>query len=152
MPEFVLERTQLVPRPLEETFAFFADARNLEAITPPWLHFRILELPESLEGGALLRYRISLGGIPIGWRTRIDNWRPPRSFTDRQLRGPYLLWEHTHRFRCVEGGTEMYDHVRYRIAGGPLAPLVQRLLVSRLLSEIFDYRAQRLAELLVSNG
>ncbi|MGI8421290.1 MAG: SRPBCC family protein [Gaiellaceae bacterium] len=151
MPEFVLERTQLVPRPLEETFAFFADARNLEAITPPWLHFRILELPESLEGGALLRYRISLGGIPIGWRTRIDDWRPPRSFTDRQLRGPYLLWEHTHRFRGVEG-IEMYDHVRYRIAGGPLAPLVQRLLVGRLLSEIFDHRAQRLAELLVSNG
>lgn len=140
-----LQRTQLIPRGLEETFAFFADAHNLEAITPPWLHFRILEAPAELKQGALLRYRLRLFGIPVRWLTEISVWEPPRSFTDRQLRGPYLLWEHTHRFTGVEAGTEIYDNVRYRVPGGPLAP---RRFVGRLVDEIFDYRAARLRELL----
>ncbi len=140
-----LERTQVVPRGLEETFAFFAEPRNLEAITPPWLHFRILAAPERLGRGGLLRYRLRLYGVPVRWLTEIHVWSPPRSFADRQLRGPYLLWEHTHRFATVAEGTEIYDHVRYAVPGGPLGP---RRLVRRLVEEIFDYRAVRLRELL----
>ena len=140
-----LQRTQVVPRSLEATFGFFADPQNLEAITPPWLHFRILEAPERLERGSLLRYRLRLYGVPVRWLTEIEAWSPPRSFVDQQLRGPYLLWAHTHRFAPVAGGTEIYDNVRYRVPGGPLAPL---RLVRRLVDEIFDYRAARLRELL----
>jgi ligand-binding SRPBCC domain-containing protein len=145
---YALERTQVVAAPLEEAFAFFADAANLERITPPWLRFRILEAPAELHAGAWLRYRLSLFGVPIRWRTEIVDWSPPRGFTDVQRRGPYLLWEHTHRLAAVDGGTEIYDHVRYRLFGGPLGALAQRLLVARWLDEIFDYRAARTAELL----
>jgi ligand-binding SRPBCC domain-containing protein len=145
--EYALERTQIVPRPPEETFAFFGDARNLEAITPGWLRFRIVEAPDRLGRGSLLRYRLRLFGVPISWRTEIADWRPPLSFTDRQVAGPYPLWEHTHSFAAVPGGTEVHDHVRYRVPGGPLAPVVQ-LVVARWLDGIFDYRARRLAELL----
>jgi len=95
--DHVLERTQVVPVPIEEAFAFFADARNLEQITPPWLRFRIVEAPEKLGPGARLRYRLTLFGLPIGWRTEIVTWNPPRGFVDVQQRGPFLLWEHTHR-------------------------------------------------------
>ena len=146
--EFSLERTQVVARALDDAFAFFADPRNLEAITPPWLRFRIVQAPAELRRGSLLRYRLRLFGVPIRWKTEIALWRPPRSFTDVQLAGPYPLWEHTHRLRAVPSGTEIYDHVRYRLPGGPLAPLVQRLFVRRWLDEIFDYRARRLRELL----
>jgi len=144
----VLERTQVLPVPLEPTFAFFADPLNLEAITPPWLGFRILEAPAELERGSRLRYRLRLFGVPIGWRTEISEWRPPRPFRDTPLAGPYRLWVHTHRFSAVAGGTEIYDHVRYRLPGGPLAPLAHRLVVRRWLDEIFDFRAARLAVLL----
>ncbi|HXH87399.1 MAG TPA: SRPBCC family protein [Gaiellaceae bacterium] len=140
-----LARTQLVPRGLGETFAFFADPRNLEAITPPWLNFRILEAPERLERGSFLRYRLRLYGIPLRWLTEIEAWQPPRGFTDRQLRGPYRLWVHTHRFTAVEDGTEIYDNVRYRVPGGRLAPT---RIVRGLVEEIFDYREARLRELL----
>lgn len=146
--EFSLERTQVVPRSLEQTFAFFADPWNLEAITPPWLHFRILAAPQQLEGGSLLRYRLSLFHVPVRWLTEIDEWRPPRTFTDVQLNGPYRLWEHTHRFTPVPGGTEMLDHVRYRVPGGLIGSLVQQLAVGGWLDEIFDYRAARLQALL----
>jgi ligand-binding SRPBCC domain-containing protein len=145
---FALDRTQLIPRPLEETFGFFADPWNLEAITPPWLRFRIVEAPDTVARGSVLRYRLRLFGVRIHWRTEISDWRPPRTFTDVQVSGPYPLWEHTHRFTRVGRVTEMHDHVRYRVPGGPLAPLVQRAAVGVWLERIFDYRADRLRALL----
>jgi ligand-binding SRPBCC domain-containing protein len=136
-----LERTQVVPVPLEAAWAFFSDPANLEAITPPWLRFRIVEAPDRLEAGSLLRYRLSLFRVPIRWRTEIREWTPPRSFVDVQVSGPYRVWEHTHRLAPVEGGTEIHDHVRWRAPAG--TPLVQRWV-----DAIFDYRAERLRELL----
>ncbi len=146
--EYTLERTQVVPVSLEQAFAFFADARNLERITPPWLRFRIVEAPDELAVGARLRYRLSLFGIPIRWRTEIVAWNPPRAFADVQRRGPFLLWEHTHRLSPVASGTEIYDHVRYRLFLGPIGALVQRLLVRGWVEGIFDYRAGEVPALL----
>jgi ligand-binding SRPBCC domain-containing protein len=139
-----LERTQVVGASIEDAWRFYADPANLQAITPPWLRFRIDSTPGELGAGALLRYRLRLFGVPIRWTTLIERWQPPRSFVDVQLSGPYLLWEHTHRLTPVGGGTEIHDHVRYRVPGGALAlPVVRRLLAA-----IFDYRAARTAELL----
>ena len=146
-----LERTQIVSRPVEEVFAFFSQPENLEAVTPAWLRFRIVEAPARLERGSLLRYRLRLFGVPISWRTAIVALGPPPGFADVQLSGPYRLWEHEHRFSAVRGGTEVYDHVRYRIPLGPVGALAQRLFVGRWLDDIFDYRAERLRELFPSD-
>lgn len=146
--EFVLERTQVVAAPLEDAFAFFGDPWNLEAITPPWLGFRIESAPDELRRGSLLAYRLSLFGVPLRWLTVIADWRPPRSFTDVQVVGPYPLWEHVHRLTPAAGGTEIHDRVRYRLPGGVLAPAVRRVAVGRWLDAIFDFRAARMAELL----
>jgi ligand-binding SRPBCC domain-containing protein len=144
MRTWALERTQQVPVELERAFEFFADPRNLAEITPPWLHFRILEAPERARRGALIRYRLRIKGVPVRWLTEITEWRPPYTFTDVQLSGPYRLWEHTHRLTALAAGTEIYDHVRYRVPGGAV---VDRVLVRPLLVEIFDYRRDRIAEL-----
>ena len=133
----------MVPVDLAKAFAFFADARNLEAITPPWLRFRIVEAPETLERGSLLAYRLRLFGVPIRWRTEIAEWRPPYGFTDVQLSGPYRRWEHTHRLRPVAAGTEIYDRVVYRLPYEPLVGLVAPMTVRPWLTAIFDYRASQ---------
>lgn len=146
--EYALERTQVVPVPVEDAFAFFTEARNLEAITPVWLEFEIVRAPERLRAGSLIHYRLKILGMPIRWLTEIHDWQPPRSFSDRQLVGPYPLWEHTHRFTPVLEGTEVYDHVLYRLPGGPFAPVVRHLAVAPWLDDIFDFRARRLQELL----
>ena len=130
---------------VDDAFAFFADAWNLEAITPPWLRFRILEAPMTLERGSLLVYRLRLFGAPILWRTEIVEWRPPFGFTDVQLAGPYRRWEHTHRLTPVAGGTEIYDHVLYRLPYEPLAGVVAPITVRPWLWAIFDYRARQTA-------
>ncbi len=145
---YVLERTQIVPRPLAEVFAFFADAANLERLTPPFLGFQIkTPLPIKMGEGTLIDYRISLHGIPMRWRTRIDEYVPGVRFVDEQLKGPYRIWHHTHAFRAVPGGTEVLDHVDYELPFGPLGKLAHALFVRRQLKTIFDYRERTMTEL-----
>lgn len=143
MTTHVLERTQHLPRPRDEVFAFFADAHNLERITPPSLRFRILTPdPIELGPGALIEYRLSLFGVPFGWRTIIEAYEPGRRFVDVQLAGPYRRWRHVHEFEDARGGTLMRDRVEYELPLGPLGRLAHALLVRRQLRAIFDFRRE----------
>jgi ligand-binding SRPBCC domain-containing protein len=140
----VLQREQLLPRAPQALFPFFGDALNLEAITPPWLGFRVVT-PEPIEMavGRLIEYRLRLHGVPIRWRTTIAVWDPPHRFVDVQLSGPYRMWHHTHDFAPApdgSGGTLMRDTVRYALPLGPLGELAHRALVKRDLERIFDFR------------
>jgi ligand-binding SRPBCC domain-containing protein len=129
-----------LPRPRPEVFAFFAEARNLEAITPPWLKFEVLTpAPIAMRAGTLIDYRLRLHGFPIRWRTEITLWEPPVRFADTQLRGPYRLWEHTHTFVEKDGGTLCRDEVRYAVPGGAL---IERLFVRRDVEKIFAFRQE----------
>jgi ligand-binding SRPBCC domain-containing protein len=137
---------QSVDRPLEEVFAFFSDARNLEAITPRQLNFRILTPgPIRLEAGARIDYQLTLYGVPVKWATLIERWEPPHEFMDVQLRGPYKAWRHTHRFRAEGKGTRIIDDVAYELPLGPLGRAVEALWARREVSRIFAYRTEVIA-------
>ena len=139
------ERSATLPYPRERVFDFFSRAENLELLTPPWLSFSILTpRPIRMCEGALIDYRIRLRGIPMTWRSEITAWEPPYRFVDEQLRGPYRLWAHEHRFTEVEGGTLVEDRVKYAVLGGAL---IDRLFVAPDLRKIFAYRQERLREL-----
>lgn len=136
----VLERRLWVPRPLSEVFGFFAEAGNLQKLTPAFLDFRIVTpQPITMAVGTLIDYRISLHGVPMRWRTRISAWQPPHRFADEQLRGPYSIWWHEHHFVEHDGGTSILDRVHYR---APLSLIAHPLIVRRELAQIFDYRTQ----------
>jgi ligand-binding SRPBCC domain-containing protein len=151
--DHLLCREQVIPRPIDEVFAFFADVRNLEAITPPWLRFRILT-PSApvIRAGARIRYVIRWRAVPIWWTTEIAEWRPPFIFVDTQVRGPYRLWHHTHRFEPAGSGTRMTDEVRYALPFGPLGRALHALWIRRDLEQIFDYRRERIPKLLGVTG
>jgi len=150
MKTYVLERNQIINRSKSETFDFFSDAHNLERITPPFLKFRIITpRPIIMEKGRLIDYQLALFGIPFRWRTVIEEWSPETHFVDRQLKGPYLLWHHTHTFEeLTSRRILMKDIVRYRIPLGPLGQVAQALFVGGMLKMIFDYRATTTASLL----
>lgn len=146
-----------MPVGIDEAFAFFADAGNLERLTPPWLRFRILTPgPITMGIGTLIEYRLRVRGVPMRWRTEIIAWEPPAGssgwqdgtarsarFIDLQVRGPYRWWHHEHLFEERPGGTLVTDHVEYR---APLHRLVDPLLVRADVASIFDYRAAVLTE------
>lgn len=146
----VLIAQQSLPGTPEQVFPFFADAFNLERITPPWLRFSVLTPgPIDVGEGTLIDYRLRLHGVPLRWHTRITGWDPPHRFSDEQISGPYRVWRHLHTLEPLAGGrTLSRDAVEYRIRGGRAVQAVaQRVLVERDLRAIFEYRRHRLAEI-----
>ena len=138
-----LRREQRLDGPLDDVFGFFADAGNLEAITPPWLGFEIVTpRPIDMGAGTLIEYRLTLHRVLIRWLTEITVWEPGVRFVDRQVRGPYRLWEHEHRFEPWVGGTVIRDRVRYALPLGVLGAIAHRAFVRRDLERIFDFRRQ----------
>jgi len=139
-----------LPLPPEELFPFFADAANLDAITPPWLHFNILTLPPVvMREGALIDYRLRVRGIPLRWRTRINVWQPPHRFVDEQIRGPYRQWIHEHTFEGRDGGTLARDVVQY---AAPFDFIAHRWLVRPDIERIFQFRSETLRKRFVATA
>ena len=141
---YQLHRETVVAAPLDRTFAFFADASNLERLTPAWLNFTIVTpMPVAMREGLEIDYRIKLYGIPLPWRSRIDLWIPGVAFVDRQIVGPYRWWRHEHRFEAVPDGTRVIDRVEYL----PRARWISLPFVRRELGRIFTYRQNALREI-----
>jgi ligand-binding SRPBCC domain-containing protein len=129
-----------LPRPRDEVFQFFSNAANLEALTPPSLHFHILTPDVAMRPGALIDYRLRLRGIPFTWQSEISSWEPPHRFVDEQRRGPYRRWVHTHTFAEERGGTTVGDSVEFE---APFQPIVG-WFVMREVRKIFAFRRQTL--------
>lgn len=131
-----------LPQSRAQIFSFFSDPANLDAITPPWLHFKILTpSPMTIKEGTLLHYRLRVHGIPLHWTSKITSWNPLERFVDEQLRGPYRLWVHEHTFQEHNGGTLVKDFVRYAT---PLDLFLHRLFVRPDLVKIFKFRSDQL--------
>ncbi len=147
-PSTMLETEQWVPRPPEEVFPFFADALNLERLTPPFLKFRILKVSTPvMQTGTRIDYQLSLHGIPVRWQSLIGAWNPNRSFVDSQTRGPYQRWDHTHEFEPYRGGTILRDRVHYELPLGALGGVVAGAFVAGDLEKIFAFRRAAIREI-----
>lgn len=139
----VLDSYQWIPRPLEKVWPFFTDAKNLEELTPDFLHFKVLSADtRNIHPGSLLDYKLRVHGVPLRWRTLIQTWQPEGKsphFVDLQLKGPYGLWHHTHRFETLQGGTLMRDTVRFQLPGAWFGQLGEAW-VKKDVEGIFRFR------------
>lgn len=147
MAEHILHKTQIINLPRAEVFEFFANAENLERITPRELNFHIITpRPIEMRQGTLIEYQLRLRGIPVRWKTEITEWNPPFSFTDTALKSPYNQWIHQHKFSDgAAGETVMEDIVRYRLPFEPFGDLAH-WYVKKELNYIFDYRRKVIEE------
>ena len=152
-PSDTFEAEELLPAPIEKVFGFFSRAENLELLTPPFLHFKILSpTPAPMHSGTRIEYRIRLHGIPMKWVTEITCWEPGVRFVDVQLSGPFRLWRHEHRFEAVGDSTRMLDHLTYSIPGSIFAPLANALFVRRQIRAIFAYRSAAIRRVFQSSA
>lgn len=145
MKTYGLETRLWLPHDRATIFDFFSNPHNLDRLTPPWLKFRVLSpITVEMRQGTRLDYQLRIHGMPIRWQSEISAWDPPNYFVDRQIKGPYSLWLHEHRFVEEHGGTWVEDRVEYAAFGGRL---VQRYLIGPDLDRIFQYRHKALEEL-----
>ena len=137
----------VVNRAIEETFNFFASAENLNNITPPWLHFKIVsDTPIQMGIGTIIEYRLKLRGFPIKWVSEIPIWQPPFRFVDQQKSGPYRYWHHEHLLeKHDKNSTRVKDIVTYKV---PPDRFTHALFVKRDLKKIFEHRHRSLGDLL----
>lgn len=147
MADHVLETRVWLAKPRPHVFAFFADPRHLELLTPPAMCLRLLTPDAVMAAGAVLEFRLSWLVVPFTWRAFIREYDPPYRFVDVQVRGPYARWEHRHRFLEEDGGTWVEDRVTYRLPMGPLGALAHGLVVHRQLRALWEYRRRRLEAL-----
>jgi ligand-binding SRPBCC domain-containing protein len=145
---YTLTFAQHVPRGVAEVFAFFSRAENLEAITPVFLHFKILAVtPEPIREGTLISYKLRLHGVPLRWTSEIVEWNPPHRFVDLQRRGPYKIWRHEHHFEARDAGTLITDSVSLALPLGVLGRIAYKLRVRAEVNEIFAFREKKIREL-----
>jgi ligand-binding SRPBCC domain-containing protein len=148
----VLMLEQWVPRSPNEMFDFFSDAKNLELLTPPYLKFKILRLSTAkIEQGTRLDYRLQLHGIRFKWQSLITEWQPDISFSDKQTKGPYAFWEHTHEFFEKDGGTVIRDRAVYEIPLWAPGDLLLHPFIRKDLEKIFAYRRTKIEELFLKS-
>jgi ligand-binding SRPBCC domain-containing protein len=145
MKPFLLQRTQTLPIPLATAWEFFSDPRNLSAITPPDLGFRICSaVPERMYAGMVVSYSVTpFGSFSADWTTEITHVREPEFFVDEQRFGPYRFWHHQHLFKEVDQGVEMTDLVHYLLPFGYVG-LVAAGYVRIKLERIFAFRREEL--------
>jgi ligand-binding SRPBCC domain-containing protein len=145
---YTLAFAQQVSRPLPEVFSFFSRAENLEVLTPPWLNFKILKVaPQPIQQGTLINYSLRVHGIPLHWISEIVEWEPPHRFVDLQLRGPYKVWRHEHRFEARDGGTLISDTISLALPLGILGQLAYKMKVQSDVDEIFAFRKTKVRTL-----
>jgi uncharacterized protein len=142
---YILSFRQQVSRPLAKVFDFFSRAENLEALTPPWLNFKIRGVnPLPVQRGTLINYSLRVHGIPLRWTSEIVEWDPPHHFVDLQLRGPYKLWRHVHRFESRDGGTLISDTIKLALPLGFVGRLAYKIKVRSDVQEIFAFRKKQI--------
>lgn len=145
MKSFHLRTAIWLPKTLDDVFPFFADAYNLQEITPPFLNFEVVTpRPVPMRVGRRIDYKLRVRGIPLRWQSEITAWEPPHRFVDEQRKGPYRLWIHEHRFSERDGMTLCEDHVEYAVLGGAL---INRLIVERDVQAIFAHRQRKMVEI-----
>ena len=138
-------RKTLIKKNISEVFDFFSKAENLDRLTPSHLGFKIItKLPVEMKVGTLIDYKIKLNGIPFRWQSVISKWEPPYLFEDKQLKGPYKIWIHEHKFEDKGDSTLMTDTVHYLSPGGIFEFIPHNLIVKRKLEEILDFREKTL--------
>lgn len=143
-----LTRSIYLNSPIEKVFDFFSKAENLNVLTPPSLHFKILTpTPFEMKAGTLIDYRIKMFGIPFKWRTKITHWQPTEQFIDSQIKGPYVKWIHSHTFEIQGDGILMHDTVEYACPGWIFEPIIFNLVIKNALEDIFSYRNEKCKEL-----
>lgn len=143
-----------VAAPIEETFAFFDDPRNLARLTPPPVAIRPVRVePSPPQAGTEIEFRYGLGPFRRSWVIRFREHRPPHLMVDETLSGPMRRFHHSHRFSAAaNGGTWIEDRVEFHVGPDGLLGGVVDAVAGLAMRATFVWRHARQRTLLGRRG
>ncbi len=147
---YTLYSEKKIKATIEEAWSFFSKPKNLNALTPEDLNFKITSgNPKEFYQGKIITYKIKLLYIfGFNWTTEITKVEENNCFIDKQLFGPYKLWHHEHHFKDNNDGTiTIIDKVKYKLYFYPISNLIHNLFVKKQLLHIFNYRSKKIQEI-----
>jgi ligand-binding SRPBCC domain-containing protein len=132
---------------IDEAWKFFSSPFHLNEITPAFFHVDILSpVPDDIYGGLLIEYSMkAVFGIPMTWLSEISHCEKPRRFVYIQRAGPFKFWSHEVCLTENTTGVILEDIVFYAMPLGFLGRMLNKILIARKLTEIFDTRRGKLA-------
>ncbi len=149
MKIYTIHSKQKLPISVKEAWDFLSDPKNLKVITPDYMGFEILTgADRPMYAGQIIQYIVTpVLGIKTKWVTEITQVKEGTYFVDEQRFGPYSLWHHKHFIHKIDGGVEMEDIVDYKVPFGILGQWIHPILVKPKLTQIFEYRKNKLIKL-----
>ena len=142
MPEFVW--SSAIPASADDVYAWHARPAAFERLAPPWADVRVVERSGGIEDGGTLVFEYHSGPLHGRWTAQHLDHTAGRRFVDRQVSGPFKLWEHTHSF--IPQGDDaslLEDHVEYQLPYGAAADVLGTGPAAAALERLFRFRHQR---------
>lgn len=132
-----------MPAPAAAVYAWHARPLAFTRLAPPW-ETATVSHQEGTFGSDGFRVRIRtglFGPFKTTWLAEGFDFVPGARFRDRQLKGPFARWEHTHTF-TPDGDTASFleESIQYRLPLGALGRLFGAGMVRKRLEAMFAYR------------
>ena len=140
---YTLYSKQIVKTTIDNAWEFFSEPKNLNALTPTDLNFKITSGDrDQFYQGKIITYTIKLFSfLQFNWTTEITKVEKNNCFIDKQLFGPYKLWHHEHHFKDNNDGTiTIIDKVKYKLYLHPISKIIHNIFIKKKLLQIFNYR------------
>ncbi|RPJ17700.1 MAG: TIGR01777 family protein [Desulfobacteraceae bacterium] len=138
--ETFVKRTH-IRAPVEEVFKWHSRQGALERLSPPWDPVRVIERKGGINKGARVVLEMKAGPFPYKWAAEHTDYEENRMFRDRQVRGPFSSWVHTHSFEPDANDASFFeDRIDYALPFYPFGQMFGGASVKAKLERIFRYR------------
>jgi uncharacterized protein (TIGR01777 family) len=122
-------------------FSWHEKEGALQRLTPPWEKAELVEKSEGIDVGAKCTLNVGAGFLTLRWQAEHIEYEKDRHFKDRQNKGPFSLWEHSHDFYANDGITTIEDTVEYRLPLHFISKYVAGSMIKKKLTKMFRYRS-----------
>ena len=139
MPTFQLQsRIELSP---EDLFEWHCREGCFQRLGPPWQEVEPIELANEIANGSRSEFNVQAGPFRRRWIAEHFDVARPSMFRDRQIRGPFVSWLHTHKMLPDgENASILDDCIEYRLPLGFVGALLAGRWMNNQLDRAFRYR------------
>jgi len=109
--------------PVEVLFDWHSRNGAISRLTPPWAPLKMISRSgDGIKQGVKVVFKLKIFNIPMPWEAEHIEYQENKMFKDRQIKGPFSKWVHTHRFFSDgKNGSIMEDRIEFKLPFGLLS-------------------------------